>query len=284
MKRVTAIATACVLAVLAVLATTTIRAQESNTNDLTFMTFSSAVELPGVTLEPGTYEFRVADNEQHNVVQVLRKDGRDIIGQWTFVPAERPRASSDTLVMFKETREGATPAVQYWYFPNEKIGKEFIYPKSQAQQIAARTGQTVRSEDGQVAPAQSASVSRDSAAVSAAPAAPAADANRRIEAAETGDQSASAQAAARNEPGRQGEPVEPAPRPVGTSGSNPAPPGPPDAGAPSAQTPPSANDQPQQVARGNELPKTASPLPLSGLIGLLSLAGAAGMRALRRAR
>lgn len=33
---------------------------------------------------------------------------------------------------------------------------------------------------------------------------------------------------------------------------------------------------------GRELPPTASPLPLAGLIGLLSLVGAAGVRALRR--
>src|SRR5262245_27219331 len=164
MKRVTVIATACVLAVLAMLATTPIRAQESNVNDRTFLTFSDKVELPGVTLEPGTYEFRLADNDKQNVIQVLRKDSHDAIGQWTFVQAERPRTSDDTLVMFKETREGATPAVQYWYFPNEKIGKEFIYPKAQAQQIAARTGQTVRSEDGPVAPSASASANREPAA------------------------------------------------------------------------------------------------------------------------
>src|SRR5262245_9989430 len=135
MKWVTATVTAPVFAVLAVLGTTTIGAQESNTNDRTFMTFSSAVELPGVTLESGTYEFRLADNDNQNYVHVIRKDSRDVIGQCTFVQAERPRVSDDTLVMFKETREGATPAVQYWYFPNEKIGKEFIYPKEQAQKI-----------------------------------------------------------------------------------------------------------------------------------------------------
>jgi hypothetical protein len=41
-------------------------------------------------------------------------------------------------------------------------------------------------------------------------------------------------------------------------------------------------EQPQQVARANtELPKTASPLALSGLVGLLSLAGAFGVRRVR---
>src|SRR5690242_14214067 len=43
------------------------------------------------------------------------------------------------------------PAVQYWYYPGERIGKEFIYPKDQAQKIANRTGAEVLSDDGRVA-------------------------------------------------------------------------------------------------------------------------------------
>ena len=54
------------------------------------------------------------------------------------------------MVTFKETREGATPAIQYWYYPGEKIGKEFVYPREQAQQIAARTGATVQSTEGEI--------------------------------------------------------------------------------------------------------------------------------------
>jgi hypothetical protein len=41
-------------------------------------------------------------------------------------------------------------------------------------------------------------------------------------------------------------------------------------------------EEQQPVARGEELPGTASPLPLAGLIGLLSLAGALGLRRMRR--
>jgi hypothetical protein len=33
---------------------------------------------------------------------VLRKDDAKVLGQWTFVQAERERASDDTVVMFKE--------------------------------------------------------------------------------------------------------------------------------------------------------------------------------------
>ena len=42
-----------------------------------------------------------------------------------------------------------------------------------------------------------------------------------------------------------------------------------------------AAQQPETTTAQAELPRTASPLPLSGLIALLSLAGAAGLRAFR---
>jgi hypothetical protein len=83
-------------------------------------------------------------------------------------------------------------------------------------------------------------------------------------------------------------PEPPAPEPPAPEPSAPAPPvaaAPPPAPAPepapqtsSAQPAP---EPPRQVAQAR-LPATASPLPLLGLIGLLSLSAAAGMRLLRR--
>src|SRR5687767_2131934 len=149
MKRVTLIATAMVLAVLAVLAGR-VAAQETNVSERTFLTFSGAVELPKLTLQPGTYVFKLADTPSRNVVQVWNQDEKEMLGQWLFVQAERPEVTGENVVMFRETAAGTTPAVQYWYFPGEKIGKEFIYPKDQALRIAARTGLDVRTEDGVV--------------------------------------------------------------------------------------------------------------------------------------
>jgi hypothetical protein len=325
MQRVTLMA-ASVLAAAAMVAGTQAGAQQIDTNDRTFMTFSSRVELPGVTLEPGEYEFRLAESPSRNVVQVFRRDGKEPMGQWTFVQARRPRASDETVVMFRETKEGVTPAIQYWYFPAETIGKEFVYPKEQAEQIAARTGQVVQSVDGEVAPAARADAAEAGAAQEArasqdvpstqtddllrnapAPAQPTAAAgsttgNRGItEPAERADaasdvERSEAQAARQDAAGdversgaqaarqdddaarpqaqeaRQDADVQqraPA-RPVGTSGSG-------DADVARAEQQPSA-----QSDRADELPRTASPLPLAGLLGLLALAGAAGVRAFRR--
>lgn len=271
MKRVTFIAAALVLAFLAVLAGR-VTAQETNTSERTFLTFSSAVEMPGLTLQPGTYVFKLADTPTRNVVQVWDNDEKNMLGHWLFVQAERPEVTSETVVMFKEEPAGATPAVQYWYFPGERIGKEFIYPKDQAQRIAQRTGVDVRTEDGVVEGGGLASIEQPGADVSAqadstlnnAPAAaqPSAAAgslagNRGADVDVDRDVEVSAQANAAAEPVQE---QAPAPRQsaVGTSGSAEG-----------------------QIARADELPQTSSPLALSGLIGLLSLAGAFALRSIR---
>lgn len=258
MKRVKLFATALVLAVLAVLAGRA-TAQNVNTMERSFLTFNTAVELPGVTLEPGTYVFKLADSPRRNVVQVWDKDEKNMIGHWTFVQAERPRVTEETVVMFKETADGATPAVQYWYFPGEKIGKEFIYPDDQAERIAARTGATVRSDADVQASAE--------IAVS------------------TPEPIAEAPAAVAEAPAVVAEAPAPAPEPVAAPEPEPAPAFVEErqvAAAPAPQAEPAP--EPRAIGtsgQADELPRTASPLALTGLLGLLSLAGAAGIRAFR---
>ena len=256
MKRVTLLATALVLAVIAMLAGR-VTAQEPNTQEKTFLTFSSAVEMPGVTLQPGTYVFKLADSASRNVVQVWDQDEKRMLGHWTFVQAERPRVTSDTVVMFKETREGATPAVQYWYFPGEKVGKEFIYPKDQAERIAARTGVSVRSDEAIAA--GSAAASPDVSAAAAPAPEPAEIAVREEPVAEAPAVVAEAPA-----PAPAPEPVAPAPAVEESRVVAAAP----------------VQSEPRAVGTSgqDELPRTASPLALTGLLGLLSLAGAAGIR------
>ena len=275
MKRVTAIATATVLALLVAL-TLNVAAQQPDTRDRTIMTFSSAVELPGMRLEPGTYVFRLADTASRNVIQVLDSQEKQMLGQWLFVSAERPEVTGDTVVTFRETSAASTPAVQFWYYPGEKIGKEFIYPKDQALRIARRTGATVQTEDGPVtataeatvavAPAEPASVSADSGIVEG-----------------SGLPEEQTTAVGISGSGRNETEV------VGTSGRNET-----EVSGTSGSSDQVASDsgvrQESTIAQADtsadsgavsELPATASPLALSGLLALLSLAGAAGIRSFR---
>jgi hypothetical protein len=264
MKRVIAIATATVLTMLVAL-TLSVAAQQPDTRDRTIMTFSSAVELPGMRLEPGKYVFRLADSASRNVIQVLDEEEKETLGQWLFVSAERPEVTGDTVVTFRETSAASTPAVQYWFYPGEKIGKEFIYPKDQAMRIAKRTGATVQTEEGpldasgEVAGAAPAAAEPQASAEPVQQQASIADDSRDSNVANgSGLPDAQPETAGTSGRSQQSETV-------GTAGQ-------------AQQAPPAADT----AARNqSELPATASPLALSGLLGLLSLAGAAGIRFFR---
>jgi len=272
MKRVITIASASVAAVLLML-TMSVSAQDFNTQKRTFLTFSAPVEMPGVTLQPGTYVFKIADTPSRNVVQVFDKDEKDIIGQWLYVSAERPQVTGETVVTFKEMKEGTTPAVQYWYYPGEKIGKEFIYPKDQALRIAARTGVGVRTEEGVVngsgVPAEE---PKAEASASATASEPAAAAVPETQTAQTTQYDTPRTGSAVGTSGRYDPPAAEA-----TSGSDNQ-----SRTATDNNNNNNSNVRQESTTASAELPRTASRLPLSGLLGLFSIAGAAGLRRFRR--
>ncbi len=211
----------------------------------TIVTFSAPVSLPGLTLPAGRYLFKLADSQTNrNIVQVFDKDRTKIFATILAIPAERNEPADETVITFNESPANAAPAVRYWYYPGEKRGQEFAYPKSQAVMIANAAHTSVLSVDADATDADA----MKTGAIS------------RVEpGAEATETPAPAQAAATPQatPAPQPDVTTPAASvertPVGTSG------------------------------RTARLPKTASPLPLMGLAGLLALAGACGVRAIRRA-
>ena len=274
MKRVNLVATACFTAVLGCM-TTGAAAQDLNVNKRTYLTFSSAVELPGVTLQPGTYLFRLADSQTNrHIIQVLSRDEKQIYATILAVPAERLEPSDENVVTFRETTAAGPPALHYWYHPGDRTGHEFVYPKDQALGIAQRTGENVLSTEGHIGSSNSQVSSVDAQGqVSDWPREnrpPAPDQGQIQASAGVSDavptpvqQSARAQAA-----------TAPAPEPANADVDQPA---------PTATT--GRAEQSGNVARNeapSELPRTAGPLPLSGLIGLLSLGGALGIGLRRR--
>jgi hypothetical protein len=121
---------------------------QSNFNRTTYLTFSTPVELPGITLPPGTYTFRLSDsNSDRHIVQVFDKDSAKLHTTILAIPARRLHVTDDTVVTFHEQPAEATPAVRYWYYPGDDVGQEFAYPKAQATRIAAATGEPVLAID-----------------------------------------------------------------------------------------------------------------------------------------
>jgi len=142
-KRV--ITTACAAAMMFTMSATPTFAQGQPMDSRTEFTFNRPVELPGVTLPPGTYIFRFVDGTTaRKVMQVQAKDASNkTYGMFLTINAERPRPSDDAELRFLETPAGQPAAVKTWWYPGNTIGREFIYPKSQARRLAQATNTTV---------------------------------------------------------------------------------------------------------------------------------------------
>lgn len=109
----------------------------------TYFTFSGPVAIPGVTLPAGKYLFRIVDTSSRDVIQVLSADGRQPYAMFFGRRAERPDFAPDPEVRFMETAAGMPAAIQTWWYPGERSGYEFVYPKEQARLLARGTGQPV---------------------------------------------------------------------------------------------------------------------------------------------
>jgi hypothetical protein len=109
----------------------------------TYFTFSGPVAVPGVTLPAGQYLFRLADSSSRDVVQVLSADGKIPYAQFFAYRPQRFDPARDPEIRFMETAPGMPAAVRTWWYPNERTGYEFVYPKDQARLLAKGTGEPV---------------------------------------------------------------------------------------------------------------------------------------------
>ena len=132
----------CCAAMLTAMLAPAARADEWNKK--TILTFSGAVQVPGATLPAGSYVFKLADIPgNRHVVQVFDKDEKKIYTTILAIPNDRLEATDKPLVLFSERASGSPQAVKVWYYPGDRVGDEFVYPKSQAMRIAKDTHQSV---------------------------------------------------------------------------------------------------------------------------------------------
>jgi len=110
----------------------------------TVFTFSRPISVPGVTLPAGDYMFRIVDTTTgRKVIQVLSGDGKTPYAMLHSIPDVKLEASAEPDVQFMETAKDQPYAVKAWWYPNERIGYEFIYPKQQAREVAEATNEPV---------------------------------------------------------------------------------------------------------------------------------------------
>src|ERR1043166_1067457 len=245
----------------------------------TYFTFSGPVALPGATLPAGRDEFRIVDTTtSRKAIQVLSDDGKKPYSMSNTIPDQRRDAPKDATVSFYETPAGTPAAVKSWWYPGETIGYQFIYPRAQARQIAQNTKQpvlTTKSSSTKTEETKSAALTRVDAQGHDtdvnAPDAAASNANAAANnAAANNDRDRNANAD-RDRDRNQGFKDESRNATVSTRN-------PPPVAQNNAQPQRSRTPAEQSRVARNELPKTASNLPLVGLIGMLCALGFVTLR------
>lgn len=203
-------------------------------NKRTILTINEPVQVPNKVLQPGTYVMKLLDSPSNrNIVQIFDQNEQHLITTVLAIPNYRLQPTGKTQFGFWETPAGQPKALRSWFYPGDNFGQEFAYPKNEAMQIAAANNQPVPTTYAQ------------------------SEADLTTAKVGTVDQTGTE----REMPAQTQTPQQ-----TQQMAQNTPPP------QPEAQaTTPAATPAPEPAATPQNLPHTASPLTLIGLIGLISL-------------
>src|SRR6266536_1674878 len=122
------------------------RASADMWNKKTVLTTNQPLRVPGATLPPGKYVFKLSDSgSNRNIVQIWNEDGTQIQATIMALPNRRLRPAGDNQFAFWERPKGSPQALRSWFYPGDTFGQEFVYPKGEAAQIAAQVKEEVPS-------------------------------------------------------------------------------------------------------------------------------------------
>ena len=135
------------LAMLAVplLAATFVTGARADTLDRrTVIKFNQPVEIPGQVLPAGTYTMELFDSfGNRHIVRIYNTDRTKLLATVLAIPNYRLTPTGDTVTTFAERPANAPNALKAWFYPNDKFGQEFVYPKARAVQLAQETHETI---------------------------------------------------------------------------------------------------------------------------------------------
>jgi hypothetical protein len=221
-------------------------------NKETKVTFTETVQLPGTILPAGTYVFRLMDSSSNrNIVQVFDENRQKLITTVLAAPNYRLEPTGKTVMRFDERPVGTPEAIKAWFYPGDNFGQEFIYKKGESLQTAALIAPATPDTPVEVV-AQNSIPTEERQPVTSDQAAPPVDT----------------------------EPVMAAPTDAENPNDVDQPEQDPITPAPAATAP--ETTKPATSDSTDKLPKTASEMPLIGLLGLACLGSGLAIRNHRR--
>jgi hypothetical protein len=116
-------------------------------NKITKITFGAPFEIPGVgaqVLPAGTYIFKLLDSQSdRHIVQILSENQDHVFSTILAIPNFRLQETNKTVITFRERAAGNPQALRAWFYPGNRWGQEFVYPKARAIELAKLTDQPV---------------------------------------------------------------------------------------------------------------------------------------------
>lgn len=217
-------------------------------NKRTILTVNEAISVPGAVLQPGKYVMKLMDSPSNrHVVQIFNEREDQLQTTVLAIPNYRMQPTGDTEFQWWETPAGQPKAMRAWFYPGDNFGQEFAYPKTEAVSIAS-TNQTnvpttFAESEADLATARVGTVDKSGTEMELDRETYSRDNNQVAEA-------PAPQPEPQPEPPTEVAQVTPAPTPVA---------------------------EPMET-----LPRTASPVPMYGLAGLLALGAGMAIRAVGR--
>ena len=122
----------------------------------TTVTFNQTIEIPGVGqqfLPAGTYIFKLVDSlSDRDIVQIFSPDEKHVFATILTIANYRLKATSKTVMTFRERASGQPEAIRAWFYPGANWGQEFVYPKARAIELAKVAKQPVLAIPTELAP------------------------------------------------------------------------------------------------------------------------------------
>lgn len=113
-------------------------------NKRTILTVNEAIQVPNKVLEPGKYVMKLLDSPSNrHIVQIFDENEQHLITTVLAIPNYRLQPTGETQFGFWETPAGQPKALRSWFYPGDNFGQEFAYPKNEAMRIAAAVNQSV---------------------------------------------------------------------------------------------------------------------------------------------
>ncbi len=116
----------------------------------TTVTFTAPVAIPPVhlqgwgTLPAGTYVFKLLNSSSNrHIVQIFNQDQTKIYATILAIPNYRLQAKDKTVMTFNEGIRGKPESLRAWFYPGANWGEEFVYPQTQAVELAKVVKQPV---------------------------------------------------------------------------------------------------------------------------------------------